>query len=251
MPAALRDGVYEHLLTQLLERDVAAAAPSVPELRPLDDADLPAWLARHLSREIERALRDPGSADEQLSLAHGLLDRLAELTSSPDAEAGADEASASRVAAPARLLQSLYRTAPPLRPASPLSTSTLLTRAPKDPAPGHELSREIASADSIDILAAFVTLGGVRAVREELERAARRGAHIRLLTTVFTGTTEMNGVDAIATLPGADVRISSTSDARDSTPRLGSSSEAPDSTRRTSARRTSRRRRSGAGSNGW
>ena len=37
MPAPLRDGIYEHLLTQLLERDVAAAAPSLPELRPLDE----------------------------------------------------------------------------------------------------------------------------------------------------------------------------------------------------------------------
>jgi len=205
VPASLRDGIYEHLLTQLLERDVAASAPSVPELRALEDTDLPAWLARHFTRELEGALRDAGGADEQIAIVHGLLDRLAELV--PTAAAAAD-AGASRVAAPARLLQSLYRTAPPLRPASPLSTSTLLTRAPKDPALGHELSREIASADSIDILAAFVTLGGVRAVREELERAARRGARIRLLTTVFTGTTEVNAVEAIAALTGAEVRIS-------------------------------------------
>ena len=53
-----------------------------------------------------------------------------------------------------------------------------------------------------------MTLGGVRAVREELERAARRGARIRLLTTVFTGTTEVNAVEAIAALAGAEVRIS-------------------------------------------
>ncbi len=203
MPAPLRDGIYEHLLTQLLERDVASAAPSVPELRALEEADLPAWLARHFTRELEGALRDAGGADEQIAIVHGLLDRLAELVPASAADAGA-----SRVAAPARLLQSLYRTAPPLRPASPLSTSTLLTRAPKDPALGHGLSREIASADSIDILAAFVTLGGVRAVREELERAARRGARIRLLTTVFTGTTEVNAVEAIAALTGAEVRVS-------------------------------------------
>ncbi len=201
VPTALRDGIYEHLLTQLLDREVTAAAPSVPEVRALDDADLPRWLARHFSNELERALRDAGGTDEQLAIVHGLLDRLTELAPDTDGDA-------SRVAAPARLLQSLYRTAPPLRPASPLSTSTLLTRAPKDPALGHELSREIASADTIDILAAFVTLGGVRAVREELDRATRRGARIRLLTTVFTGTTEVNAVDAIASLPGAEVRIS-------------------------------------------
>lgn len=201
MPPPLREGIYEHLLTQVLEGEVAAAAPALSELRELDRADLPAWLSRHFARELEGALRDAATAEDQLAITHRLLERLAEL--SPDTDSAA-----AHVATPARILRSLYRTSPPLRPASPLSTTTLLTRAPKDPALGHELSREIASADTIDILAAFITMGGVRAVREELERAARRGARIRVLTTVFTGTTEVSAVEAIAALEGAEVRVS-------------------------------------------
>jgi len=201
VPLPLREGIYEHLLTAVMERGLLAAAPARGELSELARADLPALLARHVAREIEGALRDAKTPEDQLVIAHALLDRLGEIAPESEAEDA-------RVASPARLLRSLFRTAPPLRPASPLSTTTLLTRAPKDPALGHELSREIASADSIDILAAFITMGGLRTVRDELERAARRGARIRVLTSVFTGTTEVNAVDAIAALPGAEVRIS-------------------------------------------
>ncbi len=201
MPPPLAEGIYEHLLTELLERDVSAAAPARAELAAIDRVDLPAWLSRHFARELENALRDVPTAAAQLALTHALLARLADLAPHSGAHA-AD------ITAPPQVLRSVYRNAPPLRPASPLSTTTLLTRAPKDPALGHELSREIASADRIEILAAFITMGGVRAVREELEQAARRNARIRVLTTVFTGTTEVRAVEAFAALPGAEVRVS-------------------------------------------
>ena len=201
MPAPLREGVYEHLLTRLLDRDVAASEISLSELSAIENVDLPAWLARHFARELEGALRDTADEQGQLVIAHALFDRLTEL-------APTHETDDSKVAPPARILRSLYRTVPPLRPESPLSSSTLLTRARTEPSLGHELSREIASADSIDILAAFITMGGVRAVREELERAVRRGARVRVLTTVFTGTTEVGAVDALSALGGVEVRIS-------------------------------------------
>ena len=200
MPAALREGIYEHLLTQLLDGGVVAARPALAEIEAVEDIDLPRHLSRYFAAELETVLRSAGTAAEQVALMHALLDRIAELAPK--------NANADRVAEPPRMLRSIYRTAPPLRPSSPLSTSTLLTRAPKDPALGHELAREIESADGVEILAAFVTVSGVRVVREALDRAARRGARIRLMTTVFTGTTEVDAVEAIASLPGAQVRIS-------------------------------------------
>ncbi|MBX3192838.1 MAG: DUF3427 domain-containing protein [Labilithrix sp.] len=203
MPAPLREGIYEHLLTSLLDSGIAAALPARSEIGDIDRVDLPAWLSRHFARELEAALRDAKTVDDQLAIAHGLLDRLAELA--PDAMEAADSA---KIAEPPRVLRSLYRAAPPLRPATPLSSSTLLTRARTEPSLGHELSREIASADTIDVLSAFITMGGVRAVREALDAAARRGARVRVLTTVFTGTTEVNAVDALASLSGAEVRVS-------------------------------------------
>ena len=202
MPSPLREGIYEHLLTRALEGALTASVPARADTGALSRAELPAWIARHFARELEGVLRDVGTEDGQLAVMHGLLERLTELAPSFDRE----DVAGLGGAPPARVLRALYRTAAPLRPASPLSSSTLLTRARTEPALGHELSREIASADRVDILAAFITVGGVRAVRQELEAAVRRGARVRVLTMVFTGTTEVNAVDALSALQGAEVR---------------------------------------------
>ncbi len=204
MPTALAEGLYEHLLTVALESGIAEAAGEA-DLRSLDRADLPVFLTRHLATTIYRALTDAKEAADQVTIARSLLERLAELA--PPAKDDAD-ASGDAIAEPPRLLEAIYRTTKPARPTTPLSQSTLLTRARSDPSLAHELSLEITTADQIDILAAFITVGGVRAVREALETAVHRGARIRVLTTVFTGTTEVEALDTLARLPGAEVRVS-------------------------------------------
>jgi superfamily II DNA or RNA helicase/HKD family nuclease len=199
MPA-LRLGIYEHLITHALAEQLRGAVGE-SEIRTLDATSLPSWLARHLGKEIERALREAGDETSQLALAHRLLGVLEEAIPSGDwSDANVD--------APARVLESLFQTVAPLRPTTPLSSSTLLTRGRNEPALGHELSRETLSADRVDILSAFITMGGVRTVRDALEAASRRGTQIRVLTTVFTGITEVRALDELARMPGAQVRVS-------------------------------------------
>ncbi len=118
-----------------------------------------------------------------------------------------------RVEAPGTELRSIHRAAPYERPHTPLATSTLLTRNRAEPNLGSELAREVASADRIDVLIAFITVGGVRLVRDSLERFAQRaptGSQLRLrvLTTVFTKTTELAAVELLSALPHAQVKVS-------------------------------------------
>lgn len=201
MPRTLVEGLYEHLLTRGLDAELSRIAGLRIQLDALDEADLPTVLSRHLAAEVTRALRDAKSEAKQLEIAHGLLARLAELAPEvPQEEVW--------VAPPARMLRSIYRTAPPVRPVAPLAETTLLTRSRSEPALVHELASELGSADEVEILAAFVTMGGVRALRDALEDAVRRRVRIRVLTTVFTGTTEVDAVDALARLPGVEVRVS-------------------------------------------
>jgi superfamily II DNA or RNA helicase len=202
VPRTLPEGLYEHLVTRILDTDLAHVAPLRFDLATIDDVDLAPFLVRHVSAEVDRALREVKTEAKQLEVAHAILACLDQLA--PESDSGHNAA----IAPPARLLRSVYRTTQPARPATPLSSSTLLTRTRNEPALGHELALEIASADEIDILSAFITMGGVRAVREALEGAVQRGARIRILTTVFTGTTEVGAIDALARLPGASVRIS-------------------------------------------
>ena len=49
----------------------------------------------------------------------------------------------------------------------------------------------------------------MRTILDSLQQFARRpGAQLRLLTTTFTGTTEVAALDTLARLPGAEVRVS-------------------------------------------
>lgn len=206
----LAEGVYEHLVTERLARELARAVDLEQVIAGLDDGDVHVALGRHLGRELERvlaALPRERRVEHASALVAQLLERLADLA--VDDDAGGDQVRDERLAAPPRRLLALHRGAVPERPSSPLGVSTLLTRNRAEPALGHELAREIAIADRIDALVAFVTVGGVRAIQEKLHQFARRpGARLRLLTTTFTGTTEVAALDALARLPGAEVKVS-------------------------------------------
>jgi len=60
------------------------------------------------------------------------------------------------------------------------------------------------------VLVAFISMGGI--TRSALEAFALRGdgttERLRILTTVFTGTTEARAVEELARLPGARVKVS-------------------------------------------
>lgn len=204
----LREGIYEHLMTRAVASELAHEGELRADVAQVDKADLARVLARHVARELELRLRDTSDPDEQLALTNTLLATLdANAAAAEGAEDGGDTAGEEQVARAERL-HALYRATPPLRPLTPLTASALLTRSSKDPVLGHELKAEIASADTVDVVAAFITRGGTRQVWPELEALANRGGRLRVLTTVFTGSTELGAVEALARLPGAEVRVS-------------------------------------------
>lgn len=206
-------GVYEHLVTEELDRQLTALDSLDAAFEALDDAEAHLALARHVSREIERlldALPSRQRAEQARALACKLLDHLAELAR--EGIGAVDLAPVlqdQRLVAPARRLTALYRGAVPERPKTPLSTSTLLTRSRGEPPLGHELAREIATADQVDAIIAFVTVSGVNALRDALHAFSHRPhARFRLLTTTFRGVTEIAALDELARLPNAEVKVS-------------------------------------------
>jgi superfamily II DNA or RNA helicase/HKD family nuclease len=204
----ISDGVYEHLVTESLSSALASlpATRSV-EQDDLDGADAHVLLARHLANEIMRVLAAIPAGERpraQIELTNRLLTQLS-------AGGGIDSpALGSAVVTPGKILKAVHTGATPRRPQTPLSQSTLLTRNRAEPALGHELALEIACADRVDALIAFVTMSGVRALRESLETVARRpgGVALRVLTTVYSGTTQVEALAYLARLPGAEVRVS-------------------------------------------
>ena len=167
----LVEGVYEHLVTEQLERALGTATHLERVLETVDDADAHVLLARHLGREIERAL-DLLPSEQRAEHARALSAKLLEFLADQLKPEAAEVLREQRPVAPARRLLAIHRGGVPPRPTTPLATSTLLSSR-KDPSFGHELAREAASADRIDAIIAFVTVGGVRTILDSLQQFSR------------------------------------------------------------------------------
>jgi superfamily II DNA or RNA helicase/HKD family nuclease len=200
MPSTL----FDHLMTRGLAELARERTAGEVERASLEDAEAPLRLSRHVASELFRALRSirgEHSLKRQIALCNSVLECVR--ADGPDAVPSERD-----VEPPGELLFSFHDGTPPARTQLPFAVTTLLTRAHGEPALGHELSCEIATAHSIDALVSFVTLSGFRCLKTALDAHAQAGRRLRLLTTTYTGATEADAVDAIASLPGVEVRIS-------------------------------------------
>jgi len=99
-------------------------------------------------------------------------------------------------------------------PLTGLAHPWLFTAAKGTPSLLSELRTESSDCDQIDLLISFITVSGVRKMLDLLECAARRQSagrapvRIRVLTTTYTGATEVEALNMLARLPGCEVRIS-------------------------------------------
>jgi HKD family nuclease len=209
MPS-LAQGLYELLVTQLLEEQLRhpqlQGTPDVDELRNAEAADR---IALHVANVVERAIEDVPAEDrsvEGVKLARLLIKLIAE-------HVRADQLSAMQLADPATVLRSIRRQLPDgrsqdiPRPLIPLLDTTLLTNAPGEPRVGHQIPAEIASADRIDLVMAFIRRTGINPLMDALRRHIDEGKPLRVLTTVFTGSTEAEAIEALLEV-GAQVRVS-------------------------------------------
>ncbi len=207
-------GLYEVLITEALERDLGALSSRFDVRRgALESAEAPDRLALHLARVIERAVATRPEHDrvaEGIVLAQRLLAVIA--TWAPPHDDAADILAA-QPGAPAEVLHAILARRPDGTPSTiaapliPLLDTTLLTNARGEPRVGSQLVAEIASADRIDVVMAFVRRSGIQPMVEALRLHCEAGRTLRVLTTTYTGSTEARALDQLRAL-GAEVRIS-------------------------------------------
>ncbi|MEO6877372.1 MAG: phospholipase D-like domain-containing protein, partial [Gemmatimonadaceae bacterium] len=209
MPSLAR-GLYEVLVTQLLERQLRdLERPESAELEDLRNAEAADRIAWHVAQVLERVIEDApddARAADGLELARRLIDVIAE-------RVGEAQLPAMRLAMPAKVLHAIPGQLPDGTPAEiprpliPLLDTTLLTNAPGEPRVGHQIQAEIGSADRIDVVMAFIRRTGINPLKEALRRHVESGKPLRVLTTVYTGTTEAEALEELLKL-GAQVRVS-------------------------------------------
>jgi superfamily II DNA or RNA helicase/HKD family nuclease len=200
--------LYERLVDDELGRwlnDIDKSLIGLRRLRPADAADR---IAQYLGSQLEQAiamLPEQDRVEAGVALARRLLENL--VADYPK--------SAAVVALPVAgdVLHAVGRRQPdgsvrmPEPPLIPLLDTTLLTNAPGEPRVGSQVLAEINSADSIDVVMAFVRRSGLRPLQDALRRHCQDGKRLRVLTTTYTGSTEAAALELLQDL-GAEVRVS-------------------------------------------
>ncbi len=211
MTRRLHSGIYEDLLTAALEAEVNArkAEGLWVDVTSADSTVRPELLARHVYHLLRRALEgipeeDGAQPANQVALANRLVDVLVEHGAVAD-DRVAESARLLLEAAERRALSGTPLAIP--RPTLSLRRTGLLVNGRRDVQIASEIAREIPSADRIDLLCAFVRHSGLRLFRSELEDRVREGAQVRVIASVYTGSTERRALDALVDL-GAQVKIS-------------------------------------------
>ncbi len=157
----LARGAYEHVVTKGLERQLLRIDQDLIATMPLDPADSHEVLSRHIGVIAERALKAvPGQGANRLAAQLRLANAIAETisTAAPRAVITDDLFSDTP-----ELLTAVVTRPPapepvtfPARPETPLSAAALLTKGRGQPGIGGEVNREMASADDVDLLCAFI-----------------------------------------------------------------------------------------------
>ena len=209
VPEGLPAGLYESLLTERLRRSLSDQADLLAEFSHVDDADLPHVLTQHLTPAIHGALERVRDPARRVELVSQLLDVLAEHG------VPADHLVTDEPPHPTRPRQLMSLSRPTLtgaarsmpRPATPLSDAALFTNAHGEPRLAAELQAELASADGVDLLCAFITWNGVRLLVEPLRVLRDRRVPVRVITTTYLGATDAKALDLLVADLGAEVRI--------------------------------------------
>ena len=201
-------GLYERLLDEELSLALSAHPELKPILRKLDDEEAPRAYGQFLFQLVVQALRSQSPAERR-----PLVNRLIDLLSATD---GLDYLQRKTLLDSSESVLTSLEPPTPVggdgaglpRPATPLSTSSLLTGARNDPPLEHELRQEMATADRVDILVAFIKWAGLRLLQPAFETLSARGVPVRIVTTSYMGASDPDAIAWLAAQPGFSVKIS-------------------------------------------
>lgn len=206
-------GIYEQVISEYLASKLSGPEKEGRVLKdPLARFDPQNVLARHTAKILRNALM---SADEQhiplaeqVRICNRLIGHLAAELRDETLEQCAITPDAEVLLALAERNPSALKFAAPTRPETSIAQSSLFTGSPKEPGLVNELRKEIQSADRIDLLVSFIKWSGIRLILDDLKEFVRQGGRLRVITTSYTGATDIKAVEVLAALPNTTVRIS-------------------------------------------
>jgi len=229
MSQSLPDGLYDQILTEDLAAELHQNLQNDHyTLQNLDLGSATRRLADALADQLVKVLEDIsaggiGDSDNdgkaarlqaQLEFANATLVEVRRRLAAQDSNQGSEE-NIRLLTMPAQNLRAIHRQRNiPVMPDTGVTSPWLFTAAKASPALLSELRHELASSERINILMSFITVSGVRKIRDilqsitALDGSGKARAKLRILTTTYIGATEAQAVDELAKLPNCEVRIS-------------------------------------------
>lgn len=207
----LAPGAYEELITAELQRRLRVIDSDLVHREGMEKVDAEEMLVRHIATQVRRALRIAGGPQASIVDQVDAANRITQAIASVAAEAASsddlltDAKDVLLAIADARLPDGTVKF--PARPSIPLTSSALLVNGRDQPQIGREIVKELASADRVDLLVAFIKWPGLRLIEGALREFFDRGGTMRVITTTYMGATESRAVERLASM-GAEVAIS-------------------------------------------
>lgn len=191
----LNDGLYDSVITQDIFAELAGLEHSKVEVDP---QELDQYLSKHLEVHVGNALGQLTEPSEKIKFINKIVESFS-AEASPVVTNEILKSVLTRVDSDRSQISS--------PPEIPLSQLSLLTNAKGDPTIGSELPKELMSADSVDILMAFVRQTGLNILFEALKKLKNRGVQVRLITSAYIGATEKKAIDQLVQELGVEVKV--------------------------------------------
>lgn len=215
----MKQGLYEQIINNITSKQLGELDPELYEVgkEKLDAEEARKLLSTYLAAVTRRALKvvREQSEDDEAVLAQ--VKTCNEIMATLKDTLGEDEYNELRLDEQGEVLTYVYsklnhirglKEQKVLRPATPLSQSSLFTGSHAEPNMMHELQREIVTSDEIDLLVSFIKWSGIRCLMEQLQEFTAGGGRLRVITTTYMEATDYKAVVELSKLPNTCIQIS-------------------------------------------
>lgn len=208
------DGIYEEVVSDALNRELALIDENSKYTEKLDPEEAPAILAEYASKLIKHRLEMLQETKGDLSEQIKLVNQLIEVVSDDTADFVDDRVADQGEQLKAILLENPItkvtkkKASDLTRPVTSIADSSLFTGSGREPNMSSEINKEIASCDQIDMMVSFIRWSGVVLILDELRRFTESGKKLRIITTSYMGATELRAVEELSKLPNTEIKVS-------------------------------------------
>jgi len=208
----LSTGIYEEVINSAIQASLSQLDKErfSLEIEKIDSAESSLLFSKYMAEVIQKGLLimketngEERSLESQIYACNEIIDQISNIIND-------DQFINFKIEEDAKLLMAIWdksKASLKARPETSIAVSTLFTGNKLEPQIVNELKKEILSADNIDFLVSFIKWSGLRLIIEELREHCLTKS-LRIITTTYTGATDLKAIIELAKLPNVKIKIS-------------------------------------------